>query len=268
MHSHTPWSPDTTTPVDPESERTQGDRPYLEVLAELHRALAPKFYLEIGVRRGRSLRLAQCPAVGVDPAPEITLSLPADARVLTQTSDDFFATLPRHPLPQAPDMAFIDGMHWFEFALRDFINIERLATATTLIVIDDVFPVHPAQAERERRTRVWTGDIWKLHRCLSELRPDLLLLALDTSPTGLLLVAGLDSDNRVLSDRYDALVERAGHDQPAPPSVLRREGARSTRDPAAQRLTAALRACREAGTTRIETVAALRAAIAETQTGI
>ena len=43
------------------------------------------------------------------------------------TSDDFFAS---HDLAQVlggrpVDLAYIDGMHQFEFALRDFMNLER-----------------------------------------------------------------------------------------------------------------------------------------------
>src|SRR4249920_2101622 len=191
MQSTYRWNPGNVSDADSERERTSGSRHYLESLAEVHQLLEPAFYLEIGVRRGNSLELARCPAIGVDPAPDVATFLPATTVLSAKTSDDFFAGLAAEPLPQAPELAFIDGMHLFEYALRDFMNIERLSTATTLIAIDDIFPSHPDQAARERCTRVWTGDVWKLQRCLEELRPDLIVLSLDTAPTGLLLVAGL-----------------------------------------------------------------------------
>ncbi len=62
----------------------------------------------------------------------------------------------------APDLCFIDGMHLFEYALRDFMNVERCAAPGAIVVIDDIFPNHPAQGQRERRTRAWTGDVWRL----------------------------------------------------------------------------------------------------------
>lgn len=219
------FDPIHSPPGTAEEEATCGTAPYLEVLAKLQKTLAPSLYLEIGVRHGRSLELAQCNAIGVDPAPDIkVMPLKTTTELFTMTSDDYFADMSAHPLPQAPDLVFIDGMHLFEYALRDFMNVERLSTPGTLVVIDDIYPSHPAQAERNRRTRVWTGDIWKLHRCLSEVRPDLILLPLDAAPTGLLLVAGLDPANRVLWDRYNPIVRQ--YSAPMEPSseVLARKG--------------------------------------------
>jgi len=116
-------------------------------------------------------------------------------------------------------------MHLFEFALRDFMNAERHAHPATLIVIDDIYPCHPTQATRRSRSGAWTGDIWKLHRILRERRPDLTLIALNAHTTGLLLIAGLDPDNRVLWDDYDALVQRHRDERAPPPEVLERHGA-------------------------------------------
>lgn len=207
-----------------DEEVTAGERDYLDVLADLHEALAPRTYLEIGVRHGRSLALARCPALGVDPAPEITESLGPDARVLEMTSDDFFRGLARQELAQPPDLIFIDGMHLFEFVLRDFMHVELFASSTSLVVIDDVFPNHPAQAERTRRTRYWTGDVWKIVHCLRDNRPDLSLTLLDTSPSGLLLVTGLDPHGRILWDQYNPIVRRYQELTEIPEDILFRHG--------------------------------------------
>ena len=250
-------------PGSAEEEATRGEVPYMEVLGHLHDILQPALYLEIGVRHGRSLALAKGPAIGVDPAPDITgVQLPTTTRLFELASDDFFRDLAAQAMLAAPDLAFIDGMHWFEYALRDFMHIERLAKPGTLVVVDDIFPSHPAQAERERRTRVWTGDIWKLHLCLAELRPDLVLLPLDTAPTGLLLVAGLDPANRVLWDRYNPIVRQYRAEQVPPPAVLQREGAMAPTDPRVAGALSALRQGRDAGVARGPLVVRLRAALA------
>lgn len=208
----------------------RGEVPYLEVLGRLHRELQPRTYLEIGVRHGRSLALASCPAVGVDPDPDIQVNLPASARVVKLASDDFFSFAEEPVLKAQPELVFIDGMHLFEFVLRDFMNVERISGPGTVVLIDDVSPNLPQQATRDRKTRVWTGDVWKLHDCLKRYRPDLQLTLLDTAPSGLLMVAGLDPHNRVLWDRYNPIVrEYTMQPVEAPASVLSRNGAVSTR---------------------------------------
>jgi hypothetical protein len=245
----------------PEEEVVRGTVGYIEVLGEIHQAIEPQSYLEIGVRHGRSLALAGCPAVGVDPAPDITESLPATARVTRTTSDHFFDKLAGEVITSAPDLVFIDGMHLFEFALRDFMHVERLAAPATLVVIDDIFPNHAAQAARDRRTRVWTGDVWKLHRCLREVRPDLFLLPLDTRPTGLLLIAGLDPGNRVLWDRYNPVVKNfRDRDSEVPPdAVIAREGAVDPGSALVTMVLEKLRDLRARGPAPREVVDALRA---------
>lgn len=256
-----PFDPIRSPPGTVEEEATQGSAHYLEVLSTLHEMLAPSLYLEIGVRNGHSLKLAQCSAIGVDPTPNITVEpMKGTTQIFTMTSDDYFADMSMHSLQQAPDMAFIDGMHLFEYALRDFMHIERLAHPGTLVVVDDIYPSHSAQAERARRTRVWTGDIWKLHRCLAEERPDLFLLPLDTAPTGLLLVAGLDPANCVLWDRYNPIIRKYSAAIEPSPEVLSRKGALSPANPIMVRMLATLKQHRNA--TRPEILDRLRAEFA------
>ena len=161
-------------------------------------------YVEIGVRDGHSLKLAQGPAIGIDPDFQLD---PAEsqAALYRETSDEFFERHAEEAVRCPIDLAFIDGLHLFEYALRDFINIEKWASPTGLIVIDDIFPNCAAQGSRHRRTRAWTGDVWRSLLCLGDMRPDLILLPLDCAPSGLLLVAGLDPGNPTLRERYEPI---------------------------------------------------------------
>ncbi|MHB8271397.1 class I SAM-dependent methyltransferase [Bradyrhizobium sp.] len=236
-------------------ERISGTISYLDILDRLHRELRPAHYLEIGIRHGRSLALALGDATGVDPEPAIQCELPATTTIVPLSSDDFFAQNSGDP---TPDFCFIDGLHHFEYALRDFMNIEERAASGAVVVIDDVFPSHAAQAERERRTRVWTGDIWRLVEILRQYRPDLFLLPLDAAPAGLLLIAGLDPSNRVLRENYDAIVS-AARGLPGPPQkVLERRDAVDPLGGQFLRVVEKLRALRRAGAHPAETVAQLR----------
>jgi len=116
-------------------------------------------------------------------------------------------------------------MHLFEYAMRDFMHIEKYANPQTIVVIDDIFPNHEDQAKRERVTSSWTGDIWKLHQILKRFRPDLILVPIDTSPTGLLLVLGLDSKSKVLWEKYNPIVDTHIPKHPPTDGVIQRHGA-------------------------------------------
>ena len=73
--------------------------------------------------------------MAVDPEFAVTADVFNSARqmhFMQQTSDAFFASGFLGKLGIVPDFAFIDGMHLFEFALRDFINVEKHATADTV----------------------------------------------------------------------------------------------------------------------------------------
>ena len=192
---------------------------YLDFFAQMHARLQPETYLEIGVAAGKSLRLSSCRSVGVDPGYAITVPLDGDVALVRTTSDEYF----NRPDPLAPtggkpfDLAFIDGLHLFEFALRDFINTERHCTEQSLIVFDDVLPRTVAEAARQRHTRAWTGDVFPILSVLAEYRPELSVVPVDTHPTGLLLVMGLDPSSTVLSDNYDEIIAR--HRRPDPQDV-------------------------------------------------
>lgn len=199
---------------------------YLDFLAQLHERLAPRTYLEFGIRNGWSLALARCRSVGIDPAFAIDTEIQAPASFIRRTGDDYFATLDdAGPFDGAPiDFTFIDGMHLFEFALRDFINSERYSTWSSVAIFDDVCPPNPTAAARDRVSTLWTGDVFKVEQALAEHRPDLTLLTVNTQPTGLLLVFGLEPGDRTLSTVYDDIVATyvTPDPQEVPTDVLRR----------------------------------------------
>jgi hypothetical protein len=183
---------------------------YFQVLARVCEAVRPRTYLEIGVATGDSLRLVRPPtlAIGIDPEPRIAGPLAPNQRVFAETSDAFFAERDvRAEFGGLPiDLAFIDGMHHFEYALRDFANVERHCTPQSTILIHDTYPLDRATAERDRQSLLWTGDIWRLVLLLKRHRPALAIHTIATAPTGLTLIRNLDPGSRLLVDRYDELV--------------------------------------------------------------
>ncbi|MFW6732034.1 MAG: class I SAM-dependent methyltransferase [Synechococcus sp.] len=215
-----------------EDNTTWGDCSKHEVLRWLQHTLLPALYLEIGVDQGVSLACSTGPAIGIDPRPGLVLCepLPPQAQIISCSSDAFFADEAMASLSTAPELAFIDGMHLFEFALRDLLNCERTMAPWGLVVIDDIYPCQPVQASRRRRSGAWTGDVWKLVPILRQHRPDLTMVCLNTHTTGLLLLAGLDPGaagpwRQALADRYDEVVRKYRPLTSPPVEVIERHGA-------------------------------------------
>jgi hypothetical protein len=167
--------------------------------------------VEIGVFQGESLRLAKPPtqAIGVDPAPQLAFPPAANHRVFAETSDAFFAGHDlRAEFGDLPvDLGFIDGMHHFEFALRDFANLERSCTRESTLLIHDCYPLDRETARRDGSPPFWSGDIWRLIVLLRKHRPDLAVHTIGTPPTGLALVRNLDPDSRFLTENHDRLCQ-------------------------------------------------------------
>jgi hypothetical protein len=204
-------APDSTMLFALMAQIKLGGEFYFNVLARILDHLKPRTYVEIGVFRGDSLRLAKPPtlAIGIDPAPQLTAPLADNHKVFVETSDVFFA---RHDLRAElgglpVDVAFIDGMHNFEFALRDFANLERYCTPASSILIHDCYPIDEVSAARAPRAVNWSGDIWRLIVLLKKYRPDLLVHTIGTPPTGLGIVRNLDPDSRVLPENHDRMRE-------------------------------------------------------------
>jgi hypothetical protein len=184
---------------------------YARLLDRIHRYVRPRTYVEIGVYQGRSLSraLPGTLTIGVDPEPQIVWPISRRTQIFLSTSDAFFSSCAKEDvLDGRPlDLAFIDGMHHFEFALRDFINLEKWADPNTTILVHDCFPLSEVTAARDCTSDVWSGDVWKLVVILKRFRPDLRISVVDARPTGLALISGLDPTSTVLEDRYDEIVE-------------------------------------------------------------
>lgn len=200
---------------------------YLDFLAALARKRGTRNYLEIGVHFGHALtRIACDTAVGVDPDYMLQEDVTKEKRrtlLHRSTSDRFFAeTDVRALVGGGIDLAFLDGLHLFEFLLRDFYNTEAVSDPNGLIVLHDCMPLNlemtvrdPATPRTDPLKAMWTGDVWKIVPILKAYRPDLDVVLVDCPPTGLVCVTGLDPSSRVLAERYREIV-RAYRDLPDP----------------------------------------------------
>jgi hypothetical protein len=183
-----------------------------ELLKGLHERLRPRTYFEVGVSTGSSLTLSRTTTIAVDPFYKVVEEILCDVHLVRATSDEFFAR--KRPLAHFDrpliDLAFIDGMHLAEYAMRDVINVERFTHAASVIVIDDMLPRHVDEAGRGReagaRRGAWAGDVYKMLDAFRGLRPDLVCLEVDTKPTGTAVLLVPDPSSTALPDAYDRLV--------------------------------------------------------------
>jgi len=197
-----------------------------EFLAKVHEVLKPEIYLEIGVQYGTSLALAEKSrlAIGVDPQPlmEFTQNGRPNQEVYAMTSDQWFNFgVPVHP---PFNLGFIDGLHLFEQALKDFMNMEQRMAPGGVIIVDDVLPYNQAIAQREQPPGDWTGDVWKLYAILYQLRPDLKIQLVDTAPTGTMVITNLDP-HYDWEDQIDHVVPLFMNVNMVPPFILNRPAA-------------------------------------------
>ena len=173
-------------------------------------------YLEIGVSKGEAfLSIGAKQKFGVDPVNLLriherklskdNLILEAkkvhrtflsligkeDVRFFEMTSDDFFDREKKLLSERKIDVAFIDGLHSYDQALRDVRNCLPYLAPNGIIILHDCNPITKAMgtpadsfAEAESKNapdwdKLWCGDVWKVITNLRSLKKDLYTFVLD-----------------------------------------------------------------------------------------
>lgn len=163
----------------------------------LHSQKKLKNYLEIGVFNGHIFfRMASNFKVAVDPEFQFDALRKIGKTILNpynifnqyfeKTSDAFFQEdAPRVFANKKVELSLIDGMHEYDFALRDIENTLRYLDKNGVIVIHDCNPLTKdaacsfAEWKARNFTGTWNGDVWKAILHLRSLRSDLNAFVLD-----------------------------------------------------------------------------------------
>jgi hypothetical protein len=187
---------------------------YTRFLDQLHSERLFNWYMEVGCRTGRTFAAVRSKTIAVDPffltENNIIYSKPA-LHVFQTKSDDFFESGFLKKLGVKLSFSFLDGMHLFEYLLRDLMNTEANSAGDGVIALHDCCPASNEMTTRDLDNlpkRAWTGDVWKLIPILQEYRPKLKITVLDCKPTGLVLISGLEPKNTVLAKNYDAILAK------------------------------------------------------------
>ena len=154
-------------------------------------------YLEIGVFNAHIFfRMPTSSKVAVDPEFQFdwlrkagkTLLNPRNlfAKYLEKTSDDLFRDdAPGLFAKRKINLALIDGMHEYHYALRDIENTLSYGASDVVIVVHDCNPqkredaISFQQWKDRRFSGTWNGDVWKAILHLRSLRHDLDVFVLD-----------------------------------------------------------------------------------------
>jgi len=215
-------TPDATTAADAEAHAALDRRDqeeaarlfpgarYRDVLGWLHEAVQPSWYLEIGVGGGHSLArtLPQTSCIAVDPAARLEAEPPSKVFLAETTSDAFFASgVAERILSGARiDLCFLDGMHTYDQTLRDLINAAPLLSPEAPVILHDVLPLNDRVGNRERLSRFWTGDVWKIVPILQRYQPDLEMVFVPAAPSGLIVLRRVGAATMTVADRFEEAV--------------------------------------------------------------
>ncbi|ADB41021.1 class I SAM-dependent methyltransferase [Spirosoma linguale] len=165
----------------------------LDVIQALMRQKKLKNYLEIGVENGHIFfRIKSTFKIAVDPTFifDITRRLGKviinpynlNNQYFEKTSDEFFERDAQQAFSARKiQLALIDGMHEYRFALRDVENTLRYMDDDGVIIMHDCNPQTVGAAGRfdDWETGEWNGDVWRTIIHLRSQRPDLNVFVLD-----------------------------------------------------------------------------------------
>jgi hypothetical protein len=183
---------------------------YIKFLKFLAEQQTPASYLEVGTRNGESAAQLDCDMICIDPNFALNFNVMKKRRrslMFQTTSDEFFASTDvRQIYPQGIDMAFLDGLHLYEFLLRDFMNTEKYCHKNSVVLLHDCLPFRKEITNRVQTPGAWTGDVWKVLKILKKYRPEVNVIFFDCPPTGLVACTNLDPNSTVLADSYDKIV--------------------------------------------------------------
>lgn len=169
----------------------------LKVITTLMKQKNLRNYLEIGVHNAHILfriksnfKIAIDPKFAFDTARKIGKTILNPYNLYNQyfekTSDDFFANDAQKIIDNKKiEISLIDGMHQYDYALRDIENTLKYLSDDGVIIIHDCNPQTKAASgtwdewQSRNEEGFWNGDVWKAIVHLRSTRKDINVFVLD-----------------------------------------------------------------------------------------
>jgi len=113
-----------------------------------------KTYLEIGLDQPKNCfdRIECVKKYSVDPKIQCSRSTHYQ-----MTSDDYFKFVHDGKL----DIVFVDGLHVCDQVIKDITNSLQVLSEIGTIIVHDCNPQKEIEANPQRQTGRWNGDVWK-----------------------------------------------------------------------------------------------------------
>ena len=128
-----------------------------------------KSYLEIGAARGKNFA-----KIEIENKDDVE---PKSNNVRYKMGSNEFFTNNK----KIYDLIFIDGLHLEEQTLKDIKNALACLSENGIIVVHDCNPTKEEfQVEKQERTSIWTGTVWKAIARLRMTRKNLEMYVVDT----------------------------------------------------------------------------------------
>ncbi len=171
------------------------DLQYTDYLRQKHVENNIETYLEVGVRWGDALRLANagCQAVGVDPEFDIKHPLLADPTLFGMLSDDFFFEYSEE-YRNTFELIFLDGLHEARQTAKDIYHALEVLKEGGEILVHDAMPISLAVSTPTQQTRFWTGNVWQAAYAFSSSEFPWKWEYVPAYPSGLFKLYNIDPD--------------------------------------------------------------------------
>lgn len=153
------------------------------LIREIVRLVGCETYLELGVYDGETLdyiRPVVKRALGVDCK---DLRKNKDSEFYQMLTDDFFIQYPDIKV----DVAFIDADHRYESAKRDLLNVLTRLNKYGIVICHDSDPINKQYTDPG-----YCGDSYKLIDYIYKERPDLNVITLPVTETGISIIMRKD----------------------------------------------------------------------------
>jgi len=178
-----------------------------DVIKNIVCSCRPDYLIDLNISDGEYLSVLNenARAVGIGPNLAINRTIEAESTFYKTDSGKFFEEKTLVTENTSPDIIIIENKNRVKEIADDLISVSELNLKKTIIIINNVFPIHRVVGGKSRITKYWLGDVWKIGLIIEEIFPDAEIMTIPTFPSGLMVIKNIVADEQLNEKR--ALLE-------------------------------------------------------------